>query len=124
MIYDCVGAIRDPLKQDLAPEFYRNQKKSSVFELKLISTMIRYTIQETIFPIFFSPGDSHTRGMFFLLHLGLECVTEVDTDPKERFVSFKVSTCNEISLFLPLQGIATGSSWLGWASLKDYIYAK
>ena len=30
--------------------------------------------------------------MLFLLHLGLEGVTEVDTDPKERFVSFKVTT--------------------------------
>ena len=31
MIYDYDGAIRDPFKQDLAPEFLRNQKKSSVF---------------------------------------------------------------------------------------------
>ena len=35
MIYDCVGAIcvgaiRDPLKQGLAPEFYRNGKVISV----------------------------------------------------------------------------------------------
>ena len=30
MIYDRVGAIRDPLKQDLAPEFYRNQKVISI----------------------------------------------------------------------------------------------
>ena len=30
MIYDRVGAIRDPLKQDLAPEFYQNQKKAPV----------------------------------------------------------------------------------------------
>ena len=27
MIYDRVGAIRDPLKQDLAPEFYQKPKK-------------------------------------------------------------------------------------------------
>ena len=31
MIYDCVGAIRDPLKQDLASKLCRNQKKSLVF---------------------------------------------------------------------------------------------
>ena len=30
--------------------------------------------------------------MLFLLHLSLEGVTEVDTDPKERFVSFKITT--------------------------------
>ena len=66
--------------------------------------MIKYTIQETIFPIFFSPGDTHTKGMLFLLHLGLEGVTEVDTDPKERFVSFQVTTTsNEISLFVSLR---------------------
>ena len=58
--------------------------------------------------------------MLFLLHLGLEGVTEVDTDPKERFVSFKVTTCNEGSLFVSPQGIAPGSSWQGGAFLKYY----
>ena len=58
--------------------------------------------------------------MLFLLHLGLEGITEVDTDPKERFVSFKVTTSNESSLFVPLQSIAPESSWLGGAFLKDY----
>ena len=48
MIYYHVRAIRDPLKQDLAPEFCRNQKKSSVTWLKLIQTMVKYTIQEKI----------------------------------------------------------------------------
>ena len=68
--------------------------------------MIKYTIQEIIFPIFFSPGDTHTKGMLFLLHLSLEGVTEVDTGPKERFVSFKVTNSNKSSLFVPLQAIA------------------
>ena len=58
--------------------------------------------------------------MFFLLHLSLEVVTKVDTDPKGRFVSFKVTTSNEISLFVPLQGIALENSWLGGTFLKDY----
>ena len=58
--------------------------------------------------------------MLFLLHLGLEGVTEVDTDPKERFVSFKVTTSNESSLFVSLQSIAPESSWLEGAFLKDY----
>ena len=69
-------------------------------------------------PIFFSPGDSHTKGMLFLLHLDLEGITEVDTDPKARFVSFKVTTSNESSLFVPLQGIALENSWLG---LQNYM---
>ena len=58
----------------------------------------------------FSPGDSHTKGMLFLTRLSLEVVVEVDTDPKERFVSFKVTTSNESSLFAPLQGIAPENS--------------
>ena len=74
--------------------------------------MIKYTIQEIIFLIFFSPGDTHKKGMLFLLHLGLEGVTEVDIDPKERFVSFNVTTSNEGSLFVPLKNIAPESSCL------------
>ena len=52
-------------------------------------------------PIFFSPGDTHAKVMLFLLYLGLEGVTEVDTDPKEKFVSFKVTTSNESSVCAP-----------------------
>ena len=64
--------------------------------------------------------------MLFLLHLGLEGVTEVDTDPKERFLSFKVTTSNESSLFVPLQSIAPESSWLGgvFEVLKIYMQNK
>ena len=58
--------------------------------------------------------------MLFLLYLGLEGITEVDTDPKGWFVSFKVTTSNESSLFVLFQGIAPGNSWLGGAFLKDY----
>ena len=71
-------------------------------------------------PIVFSTGDSHPKEMVFLLHLSLEGVTEVDTDPKGRFVSFKVTNSNESSLFVPLQGIAPENTWLGGAFLKDY----
>ena len=41
-------------------------------------------------PIFFSPGDSYTKGLLVLLHSGLEGITEVDTDPKGGSVPFKV----------------------------------
>ena len=58
--------------------------------------------------------------MLFLLHLGLEGVTEVDTDPNMRFVSFKVTTSNEGSLLVPLQSVAPESSWVGGAFLKYY----
>ena len=55
-----------------------------------------------------------------MLHLGIEVVTEVDTDSKERLVSFKVTTSNEGSLFVPLQSIAPENSWLGGVFLKYY----
>ena len=55
-----------------------------------------------------------------MLHLGLEGITEVDTDPEGRFVSFRGTTFNESSLFVPLQGIAPENSRLGGAFLKDY----
>ena len=83
--------------------------------------MIKYTIQEiTDWAPSFSPGDSQTKGMLFLLRLSLEGATEVDTDLKGRFVSFKVTTSNESSLIVPLQGIAPENSWLRGAFLKDY----
>ena len=65
--------------------------------------------------------------MLFLLHLGLEGVTGVDINPKERFVSFKVTTYNDSFLFAPLQGIAPESSWLGggfFKGLQKYMQNK
>ena len=70
--------------------------------------------------MFFSPGDNHTQEMLFVLCLGLEGITEVDTDPEGRFMSFKVTSSNESSLFGPRQGIAPENSRLGGAFLKDY----
>ena len=49
-------------------------------------------------PIYFSSGDSHTKGPLALLYLGLEGVTEVDTNPKGRSVSFKVTLFNDRDL--------------------------
>ena len=46
-------------------------------------------------PIFFSPGESHTKGLLILLHPDLEGVTEVDIDPKRRFVSVNVTPFND-----------------------------
>ena len=65
--------------------------------------MTKYTIQEIIDWV---PSFS----MLFLLHLSLERVTEVENDAKGRFMSFKVTTSNESSLFVPLQGIAPENS--------------
>ena len=108
MIYDHTGGIRDLLKQDLALEFCRNQNKviRILTETHVNHDQIHHIRNNLLGPVFFSPGDSHTKAMLSLLHLGLEGITEVDTDPKGRFVSFKVINSNESCLFVPLQGIA------------------
>ena len=67
-----------------------------------------------------SLGDSHTKGFLVLLHLGLEGVTEVDTDPKGRFVSFEVTLSNDRVFCVYAFGIAPGNSCLEGVCLKDY----
>ena len=58
--------------------------------------------------------------MLLLLDLGLEGVTEVETDPKGKFVSFKVTPSNDRVLCVYALGIAPGNSCLEGVSLKDY----
>ena len=74
-------------------------------------------------PIFFSLGDSYTKGLLVLLHPAREGIAEGDTDPKEGFASFKVTPLplmTEFSVFMSLEVIVPGNSWLGGISLKDY----
>ena len=73
-------------------------------------------------PLFFYPRDNHTNGMIFLLHLGPEGITEIDTDPKGRFVSIKVTPSYDTVLCLCLfkvqhQGAA---GWGRGAFSKDF----
>ena len=75
--------------------------------------MIKYTIKEVIgWTPSFSLLESYTEGL--LTYVGLEGVTEVDTDPKGRFMSFKVTPFNDT-----LQVTTPGNSWQGRVSLKD-----
>ena len=96
MIYANVGCIRDPLKQDLVLEFCRKQNKdnSILTETHINHDKIHQIINNWLGPIFLSPRNIHTKGLLGQLHPGLEGVTEVDTDPKERFVSFKITLSN------------------------------
>ena len=121
MIHDRVGASRDPLKQDLEPETKKilpkpNKVISILTETHINYDQIHHTRNNWLDSIFFSPGDSHIKEMLFVLHMGLESIRGWYWS----FVSFKVTTSNESSLFVPLQGIAPESSWLGGAFLKDY----
>ena len=68
--------------------------------------------------MFFPTGDIHTKRLLVLL-LFLEGVTEVDTDPEGRFVSFHVTHSNDRVLCVYALGIAPGNSCLEGVSLKD-----
>ena len=87
MIYANVGSIRDPLKQDLALDLYRKQNQyiSILTETHIKHDQILHKRNNWLGRIFLSPGSSHTKGFIAQLHLGLEGVTEVDTDPKGIF---------------------------------------
>ena len=90
MIYDHIGGIKDVIKQDLALEFCRNQNKAiSILTETPISHDQIHHIRNGWAPTF------SLLEMLVLLHLGLEGITEVDTDPKGRFVSFKVTPSND-----------------------------
>ena len=97
MIHVNFGSIRDPLKQNLTLQFSRNRIKdvSILTETHINIDQIHRIRNICLGAIFFSPRDSHTKGLLVLLHLDLEDVTEVDTDPKGRFVSFKVIPSND-----------------------------
>ena len=97
MIYDNFGGIRDPLKQNLALQFCRNRNKdvSILTEAHINLDQIHHIRNNSLGTIFFSSGDSHTKGFLVLLHLGLEGVAEVDIDRKVRFLSFKFTPSND-----------------------------
>ena len=96
MTYANIGSIRDPLKQDLALDFYIKQNNyiSILTESHIKHDQILHIRNNWLGPIFLSPGSSHTKEFIAQLHPGLEGVTEVDTDPKGRFASFKVTLSN------------------------------
>ena len=122
MIYDNFGGVRDPLKQNLALQFCRKQNTdvSILTESRINLYQIHHIRNNFLGPIFFSPGDTHTKGLLVLLHLGIEGVTEADTYPKGRFVSFKATPSNDRVLCVYALGIAPGNSCLEGVSLKDY----
>ena len=122
MIYDIFDGIKDPLKQNLELQFCRNRYKDVIIstEEHINLDQIHYIRNNWLGAIFFSPGDSHTKELLVLLLLSLEGVTEVDTDPKGRFVSLKVTPSNGRVLCVYAQGIAPGNSCLEGVSLKDY----
>ena len=87
MIYDHNGGIRDPLKEDLRLEFCRHQNKvlSILTETDINHDQIYHIRNNWLGSNFLSRKDN-TK----------ECLSDwkVDTDPKERFVSFRFAPSN------------------------------
>ena len=84
MLYANVGGIRDPVKQEIALEFFRSQNKKSYIlaETKKIGQEQIHQIRNNwLGPIFFAPSDTFSKEMLILLHPGFDDVTDVDTDP-------------------------------------------
>ena len=111
-IYINFGGIRDLLKQNLALQFCRKRNKdfSILTETNINLDQVHYIRNNWLGVIFFYPGDSHTKGLLVLFNVGLEGVSEVDTDPKGRFVSFKFNPSNDIVLcvYAPLRASHQG----------------
>ena len=93
MRYDHNGGIRDPLKQDLALEFCKNQNKviSILTETHINHDQIHHIRNNWLGSNFFSLGDSHTKGCLSCFIWDLK----IDTDAKGRFVSFKFTPSND-----------------------------
>ena len=89
--------------------------------------MIKYTIQEIIdWAPSFSLLEIVIQKECFLLFIWVFKVSEVDTDPEKRFVSFKVTTSNESSFCAPSgystrEQLARGRFFEG---LQNYMHNK
>ena len=111
--------MRDPLKQDLALDFYRKQNKyiSILTETHIKHDQILHIRNKWLGPIFLSPGSSHTKGFI----LGLEGALRLTLIQKgDLCPSNLLSLITEFSVLVPLKGITPESSWLKDVSLKDY----
>ena len=124
MIYDNVGGIRDHMKLDLALEFCRNKNKgiSILTETHIKHGQIHHIRNSWLGPIF-SLLETVTQKDY------LSCFIRVLKKVSLRLTLIQEGSLfplrllpltTEFSLFMPLQGIAPGNSWLGGISLKDY----
>ena len=116
MIYVNFGGIRNPLKQNLVLEFWRKRNKdvSILTETHTNLDQIHHLRNNWLGTIFFSPGDSHTKGLLVLLHLFiwvLKVTLRLTLIQKEGLCPLRLRPLNaEFSVFMPLQGIAPGNS--------------
>ena len=97
MLYASVGGIRDPMKQEITLEYCRNQNKDICIlsETHINHEQFLQIRNNWLRPFFFSLGDTFSKGILILLHPGFPDVTEIDSDPNGRFVSFKGAPSDE-----------------------------
>ena len=90
------------MKENLALQFYRDQNKDFIFLNKthINHNQIQHIRNNWLGSIFFTPEVSQIKALLIFLHLGLEGLTEVDTDLKRRFVSFKITPSNDRVLYI------------------------
>ena len=93
MLYANVGGIRDSEKQEIAIEFCKSQNKDICIlaETHIGNEQIPQIQNNWLGPVLISPGDTFSKGLLILLHPGFPDVTEIDSDPNGRFISFKVA---------------------------------
>ena len=114
-----VGGIKDILTHDLAFEFCRNQNKgiNTLTENHINYDQIHHIKNNWPGLIFFSLLESHTYGLLVLLYLGLQGVTEFDTDPKGKVT---LSKDKVLYVYVP-SGYNTKKHLTRWLfPLKDY----
>ena len=97
MLYANVGGIRNPVKQEITLEFCKDQNKNICIlaETHINHEQIHQIRNNWSGPILISPGATFSKGMLILLHPGFSDVTEVDSDPNGRFISFKVAPSDD-----------------------------
>ena len=73
-------------------------KKPQKTETHITHDQIHHIRKKLVGSYLFSPGDSDAKGLLALLLQGLRSITEIDTDLKGGFVSFKIISLNNRDL--------------------------
>ena len=112
-----VGCIRDPLKQDIVLEFCRKQNRdnSILTETHINHDKIHQIINNWLGPIFTQKDCLVSFIQVLKESLRLTLIQKGDLYPSRL-----LSLITELSVFVPLQGIAPESRWLKDVSLNDY----
>ena len=104
IIYDNFDGIRDPLKQNVAIQFCENQKKdaSILTETHISLDQIHHIRNSSSDAIFFSPEDGYTKGLIFLLYMGLKVSLRLTLIQKGSLCPLRLlPLMTEFSVFMP-----------------------